>query len=467
MASETEEMTLAVKELSLNYIRSVHENIVVRDASAFGAAALEYQRRRVQVEFDKYMAAVTAIIARTTEKVAKDALLAEMQDADIMHADIYSWATPTAPRPQSVVSVDTVAMSQGRPRRAPENMSDFDGSHSKWPAFRDLFKALVVDAEYSELECFLLLRKYCKGPSEEVVAGYAPVAASFVPAWESLKEIFEDKYSIVQALVDKLMELAPTKNKTVVEMRRVIDTFRSTLRQLESMGLQVQAWDAIMVNLLARKMPPSTVHDWEQHRDQNAVPSLKEFMAFLDGKARLRIFTSEYQGGFNRKQQPQGAPNGNTGAAPVTQNPFARQQGARPQGTGQQSVDQRNAGQQNFDQRSTGQQGASNSGRKPLFTSRGGPKVCYKCKADHLIYSCPEFTSITEPKARETFINKLGLCNNCFRPTHATNDCDREGCRDCGGARHNRSLCPKSRQQKRGAPQVNHVAEKKGRSAEE
>lgn len=84
-----------------------------------------------------------------------------------------------------------------------------------------------------------------------MVAGYAPVAASFALAWESLREIFEDAYSIVQALIDKLIDLAPAKNKTVVEMRRVIDTFRSTLRQLEGMQLEVLAWDAVMVNLFS------------------------------------------------------------------------------------------------------------------------------------------------------------------------------------------------------------------------
>lgn len=74
-----------------------------------------------------------------------------------MHSDIFSWATVVPQAPPSVTPEGSVVVSHGRPKRAPENMVDFDGSHAKWPAFRDLFKALVVDAEYSELECFLLL----------------------------------------------------------------------------------------------------------------------------------------------------------------------------------------------------------------------------------------------------------------------------------------------------------------------
>jgi hypothetical protein len=299
--AETEDIALAIKEIAFKYIKGVYTSFMEKDPSSFPPSSLEYQHRRAQVEFDKYMGATTAVIAKATDKAVKDALLVEINEADMMLGEIFAWATPQK-QPPSSESERSVIVSQGKPKRAPENMSNFDGSHLKWPEFRDLFKALVIDAGYSELECFLLLRKHCKGASEEVVAGYAPIAASFVMAWESLKDIFEDSYSIIQSLIDKLIELAPAKSKSVIEMRRVIDTFRSTIRQLEGMDLDTFGWDAIMVNLLARKMPIGTVHEWEQQRDKNEIPALADFMTFLDGKARLRVFVSEYQSPSTLKQ---------------------------------------------------------------------------------------------------------------------------------------------------------------------
>jgi hypothetical protein len=448
-------ISLAIKEIAFKYIKGVHASFMEKDPATFPASSLEYQRRRAQVEFDKYMGATTAVIAATTDRAAKDALLIEMNEVDTMLAEIFVWATPPN-RAQSTESERSVVVSQGKPKRAPENMSNFDGSHSKWPAFRDLFKALVIDAEYSELECFLLLRKHCKGASEEVIAGYAPVAASFAMAWESLKDIFEDSYSIIQSLVDKLIELAPAKSKSVIEMRRVIDTFRSTIRQLEGMGLDTLGWDAFLVNLLARKMPIGTVHDWEQQRDKNELPTLADFMTFLDGKARLRVFASEYQGGYNRRQQSQGATNGNTGAGVnsqnTNQNPFALRPSNTQQGQG-------NAMQGNA------QHGQGNENRRPTFTTKGGPRVCFQCKGDHYIFACPDVVNL-DLKAKDAIIHKLGVCKNCLRQGHAANACEREGCRECAGVKHNRLLCPKPRGPKRGAPQVNHVAEKKARGGE-
>lgn len=451
--TDTDEVTIATKDIALKYLKGVHAAYMEKDPTAFPAASLEYQRRRAQVEFDKYMSATTIVIAKTTDKGAKDDLLIEMQEADAIHSAIYTWATPkmAGPRSPSAESQRSVIVSQGKPKRAPENMINFDGSHSKWPAFRDLFKALVVDAEYSELECFLLLRKHCKGASEEVIAGYAPVATSFAMAWESLRDIFEDSYSIIQSLIDKLIELSPAKNKSVFEMRRVIDTFRSTIRQLDGMNQETAGWDAWMINLLARKMPIGTVHEWEQQREQENIPSLNEFMTFLDGKARLRVFASEYQGTYNRRQQSQAATNSNSNAVANGQNgkpnPFAQRPGNAQQGDVQQSQ--------------------GNENRRPAFVVRGGPRVCFQCKGDHFVYTCPEVTGITDLKGREAVISKLGICRNCFRQGHYASACEREGCRECGGAKHNRLLCPKSRTQKRNAPQVNHVAEKKAKGGEE
>lgn len=162
-------------------------------------------------------------------------------------------------------------------------------------------------------------------------------------------------------------------------------------------------------------------------------------MTFLDGKARLRIFATEYQGGFNRKPQAQGTPSNDSGTvAPVApeQNPFAKQSGPRQhnsghQGASSQGLNQARPSQQGTNQQGVTQQSANNGNRRSMFVARNGPRVYFKCKADHLIYACPEFTILNDFKTREVFINKLGLCMNCFNPNHVTNDCTTEGCRGC------------------------------------
>lgn len=420
--AEALDLAKTTKEMAVRYIRGVHESLKNRDIGLMPPLAAGYQKQRVEAEFQKFMTAQTTIIAAIKDANDKNQEYQQIQDMDEMCAELYGKFHDY--NKQIGKAGDPLLGGHAAPRKAPENLVDFDGSHSKWPGFRDLFKALVIDVDYSVLERFLLLRKHCKGPAEEIVAGYPPIEASFALAWDSLKDIFEDTYSITQSLVDKLIDLAPVKSRGVVEMRRVIDTFRSTLRQLQAMGIDVDAWDAMMINMLARKVPPGMVHEWEQQRNKKDAPKLIDFTTYLDGKARLRVFATECQS--TRRQQPP-ANNANS-----TSNNF-------------------NAV-------------ASNDGRRPLFTSKGGPRLCHKCKGEHLIYQCPEFAAMADVKQREAEAARLNLCANCLRFGHSLADCKGEGCRECQGAKHNRLLCPKPRAQKRDNQRVNFASKKQKKS---
>lgn len=411
------------RELARLYIENAYRSVKDKPAAQLNELAVTYQGKRVQMEFEKYMGAQTTIVSKITDANEKDAALGDMLEVDRMCSELFTKYAEVEKRSQRSLLDQTIGANQ-HSRKAPESLADFDGLHDKWPAFHDLFKALVIDNEYSDLERFLLLKKHCKGSAAEIVAGYPPVEASFELAWTSLKDIFEDKYSITQALIDKIIGLKPAADRSVAEMRRVIDTFRSTIRQLRSMGVNVDAWDAIVINLITRKVPSATVHEWEQQRDRKEVQKLDELMIFLDGKARLRLFATEYQGGRNnnrRDQQASTSHNVNTVA--------------------------------------------TSDSKKPLFITKGAPRTCNKCKGDHLIYYCPEFLNITDAKQREAEAVKLGLCLNCLRTGHEVAKCQAEGCRACQDAKHNRLLCPKPSTQKRVGAKINHTSNKKAKKA--
>lgn len=428
-------ITETTKAIAFEYVKKSYEQArdLEGDVSRLGS---EYKLRRVQVELGKYLDAATLIMSTLTDNNIKAALTAEMVKVDDWCALIHEKMTPRDRDLNHSMLERTMHGAPNKSRKAPENLTDFDGSHAKWPAFRDLFNALVVDAEYSELESFLLLQKHCKGSSMEILAGYAPVATSFQLAWNSLKEVFEDSYSITQSLIDKLMDLPAAQNRSVLELRRIIDTCRSTLRQLKTMEYKVDEWDAIIINMMARKVPAGIIHEWEQHRDRAKIPTLNEFLAFLDGKARLRIFATEYVG--NKKpahvQAAQAAQVAQTQSAPQKPNVSVADPGIK-----------------------SSLPGPSGNNRKPLFTTKGGSRLCYKCKGEHLIYTCAEFLAITNIKAREQDAIKLELCVNCLRKGHDVSTCTAEGCRECNGAKHNRLLCFKPKSLKREAAKVNHA----------
>jgi hypothetical protein len=424
---------IATRDLAAAYIKRIYDSLPAVTEADLSAGRREYQRQRLEMEFQKYMGAQTAVIADARAQTAKDAALLHLAGIEEMfEVAVLTFCTKETPVNQAL---DQTIMAPAGNRKALENLGDFDGSHAKWPGFRDLFRALVIEPGFSALESFLLLQKHCKGPSQEIVSGYPPVADSFELAWNALTEIFDDKYSITQSLVDKLIELPPTKDRSVSEIRRVIDTFRSTLRQLTTLGCAVTGWDAFIINLMARKVPSSIVHEWEQNRVRTESPTLVEFLKFLEGKARLRVFNSEYVGGrkFNK--------------------PTVVSHDSDP------STRVSNVG--TSDANSKNNSGANmNANKRPLFSKKGGSLECYKCKANHSLYRCNEFLAIANVKDRAAEVLKWGACANCLSSTHQTNKCEREGCRQCDGAKHCRLLCSKVDASKNNQ-RVNHVGNTK------
>lgn len=297
-------------------------------------------------------------------------------------------------------------------KRPFENIGVFNGNHADWPSFRDLFRALVIDQEYDDFERFLLLQRACKGTAARTIAGYEACAASFNQAWSALKAIYEDKHAVTQALIDRMFDLPPAKVESPDELRRVIDTITSTRRQLIGMGYQCAQWDPITMNLLARKMPRLTMGDWEQTRKADQPPTLDDLSAFLEARARKRIFTAEPQvRGENRSNQENRPSNGrHYQRAPEPTKPL------RPRNSDYMT-------------------------KRPQNETSRWPEQCPKCKGPHRLYKCPDVINITNPQERRRALIGVDVCYNCFQSGHMAPQCPQTGCMKCN-AKHNRLICP-------------------------
>lgn len=214
----------AMRDTALLYIQRCHTTFAGADIAGVSRAGTAYQLRRLETEFEKFQSGQTALLAIANGDAEKEPLLQELIAVDAMYQQLFerfSVRGEDIERTQTQMLFDArIERVQGdKPRRPLDGLSDFDGTHQKWPAFRDLFKALVIDVGVSKLECLLLLQ------------------ASFDLAWASLKEIYDDTYSIIQSLIDKMIDLEPASGKSPQDTRRVVDTLRSTLRQLVSMDV--------------------------------------------------------------------------------------------------------------------------------------------------------------------------------------------------------------------------------------
>lgn len=418
------EVVETTRNMARDYIARIHKELTKDTAAKRSSAALDYQRRRLTKEFETYMEAQTSIIAACVEATQKGKEMEEVANVDTMCSALSVMIGEILEKNQSASLLDqTLQVAQAgnqRSHRLPDNLSVFDGTHANWPAFRDLFKALVDDKEFSDLEKLLCLQKHCVGTAAGIVAGYQPVAASYDQAWKDLTDAFEDKYAISQSFVDRILDIPAAKHTGIAELRRVVDTTRSTLRQLTALGGTTDPWDAMMSNLLARKLPARIVIEWDQKRERASCPSFEELIQFVESKARSRVFQAEQMV----------KPTMTSGAPAVAKE--------------------------------------TTTGKGSFFRTKttGG---CFKCNGDHRIIECPQFLAITDVKEREQAITNRGLCVSCLSFGHKGQPCPRFPCKEkgCNGVKHHPVLCPvqASTAMKRPQAHVNMVRRKKAKNS--
>lgn len=434
----TDAAAQAASDIAAAYIMRVHQRYEENDVGAVSSVGIKYQLKRLDQEFENFRTAQTKLIA-SADGESKAKLLEQLVNVDAMYQHLYEKFGDRGEDLDRTVNEQALAAEKVRnppkPRKPLEGLTDFDGTHQSWPAFRDLFCALVVNVGVSRLECFLLLKKHCKGSAEQMLEGYALVEASFEPAWLSLKEIYEDKYSIMQSLIDKVMNLEQANGKVVTEVRKVVETIRSTLRQLAGMGVKTRYWDAVMINIAARKLPAGIIREWEKERDVEVLPDLETLLTFVDSRTRLRLFTPA---GQNAEQKP-GVNNGSRQWKPNT--------GPSPGASGSQKPENGKA-----------------DGKAPVKEQQRHERVsisCWKCKGGHPLAFCPDFLAIKDTKVREEEVKKLNLCVNCFGKAHQAAECKKQGCEACPDQKHSALLCPKKdgRAPKRNGHQVHQNAQ--------
>lgn len=294
--------------------------------------------------------------------------------------------------------------------RSPEGLGEFDGTHANWPQFRDLFIALVGSQDYPNLNKLLYLKKSCTGPAALAIRGYEPIQDCYEADWNALNAIYEDDYAVTQALIDRLVNMPLAKDAGVKELRRIIDTTTSTLRQLSGLQEETEKWDSVVINLITKKLPFTIIESWEQLRKRNQRPTLSEFLEFLDARARARM--------FNATPTPISAP---------------RHDKERNYGL------ERNTRRQNA---TTGYKNSRTTWNVQAHRTNEGSQGCRLCDKNHNLANCSVLLGKHVSERRRILV-QLGVCLNCLNFGHYLNQCNRPSCsrRECKNDKHHWTLC--------------------------
>lgn len=305
-----------------------------------------------------------------------------------------------------------------RLERIPMNV--FEGEYAQWSEWKAMFESLVHNVPtLSDTQKFHYLKRSVNGSAARVLSGWQILGENYQAAYESLVHIYENKYRIIIAHLEELNSMPKLTHETNEGLRSMIDTTNRVLRQLASpaIGAPVQHWDFLIVHLLLVRCPSRTLSTWETTHHQTEMPTLAQFIDFLNQRAMSMVTLGQTNTQTNATVRTQ-SNSANNGATAMG--------GFKPKNGHSKSTN-------------NGRHSASDNNQQRSLS-------CYNCKQPHQMYRCLAFQQLTLEQ-RKHRVRELNLCANCFMPGHraGTQQCRFGTCRRCNRNQyHNTLLCDHS-----------------------
>lgn len=300
----------------------------------------------------------------------------------------------------SAVHSDCVSGDRGL-RLESIKLTKFDGDYARWTEWKAMYDSLIHNRKrLSETEKFHYLRKSLMGTAERVLAGWHTTGDNYQKAYETLTEVFDNKYRITMAHLEALFKMPKLSMETHEGLRAAIDTMNRSVRQLGVTGSPVEHWDHLLVHLILSRMPPRTLAQWNSSQDLVAMPSLEDVMKFLERRARSAInAVSDQRAEQKTRERTSMTPKPSNVAYPSNRT----------------------------EQKSSGLR-------------------CFKCNGSHPLYHCKEMLNLSVQE-RSKFVKNLKRCFNCLQQGHeaGSSSCKSGPCPTCKTEYHNSMLCPKPR----------------------
>lgn len=289
------------------------------------------------------------------------------------------------------------------------SISPFTGDYAQWSEWKAMYDSLVHNVPtLSDTQKFHYLKHSVSGSAEQVLRGWQILGPNYQAAYDSLVNIYENKYRIIIAHLEELTNMPKLQIETHEGLRSLVDTTNRVLRQLASpaIGAPTEHWDYFVVHLLLVRCPPRTLNAWETFHREMQMPSLAELTNFLNQRAMSLLTIGPSSTNTNGAQRSKSDTNNNN----------------KPKQSNQKSE---KAPTQNGGQQKTLQ--------------------CHHCGQPHPMYRCLAFLqlSVSDRKKR---VRELNLCDNCFMTGHkaGTKQCRFDTCKRCNRNQyHNSLLCDK------------------------
>ena len=266
------------------------------------------------------------------------------------------------------------------------NIPVFSGEYLQWNFFWDLFNASVHSNEnLTDAQRLQYLKASLKGDAAKIISHLTITDANYAGARNALQKRYANLRLIVRSHIRAMLEVPVMKGETAQEMRNLLETFREQMQALETFGVPIHQWDAILVCHISEKLDSESRKEWELAHAGNDLQTIQKMTDFLSERCRaLKSSSAKLKSVLPAETKTVNSANKGSNARRV------------------------------FEHTQSGPERGQAYGASVTETKfRQG---------NHKVQNCQEFTSL-DVAARVDLVKQKKLCFNCLRSSHMINQC--------------------------------------------
>lgn len=276
----------------------------------------------------------------------------------------------------------------------------FDGQFINWPAFKEIFLARIhKNALLSNLQKFYYLKGALNGDAAEDIQHISVIGDNYRVVWDMLLKQYENKRVLFSHYMDMFENQSSFSCEDHNSLRRFLQTIRSCLNAISSLGVNITDQTQILAFYIIRKLPKTIRNNWNRSLGSNQeIFTVDQVLHFLEESYQVMITSSTIRSTSSSSKSETNSNKSREFNAPKPKKDIK------------------------------------------AFVTETKPKAkvfkCAICAAEHSIRECAQFlnTSVAE---RKNTVDRLKLCYNCLGFNHMLPKCTSiRNCLHCGGRHH-------------------------------
>ena len=227
-------------------------------------------------------------------------LLQDKLEIDIRFLDLFDQILATSP--STTKTRDSCVKPEPTPITLPKvHLPQFDGAFENWTYFYDTFSSTVDRNEnLTKVQKFQYLRSSITGRAARSIQSLELTEANYSIALNTLKEKFNCPLRICMHHWELMRSYPEIKRETPEAIEDLLKTISVNLKALEKLGQPVTS-DVVLIELLASKLPSSSMRKWERTLPNQEVPSYHQLMEFLKTRANRNLSKAKETKGSTHK----------------------------------------------------------------------------------------------------------------------------------------------------------------------